>query len=66
MRMYWHRVRFENGVIDCVMAFNIKEATIKAQAKAINDGRDYTVKDVMEYVVDSWAYQIMEKDGFER
>ena len=66
MRMYWHRVIFENGVIDWVMAFNVKEATIKAQAKAINDGRDYAVKDVIQYVVDSWAYKAMEKDGFKR
>lgn len=66
MRMYWHRVIFENGVIDWVMAFNVKEATIKAQAKAINDGRNYAVKDVIQYVVDSWAYKAMGKDGFKQ
>ena len=64
MRMYWHRVIFENGVIDWVMAFNIKEATIKAQAKAINDGRDYAVKDVFKFRFDEDARKIMEKDGF--
>ena len=64
MKKYWYRVVFENGVIDWVMAFNTKEATIKAQAEAINDGRDYTVKDVVEYVIDSQAYKAMEKDNF--
>ena len=64
MKQYWYRVVFENGVIDWVRAFNTEEAKIKAQAEAINNGKDYTVKNVVAYVIDSQAYKAMEKDNF--
>jgi hypothetical protein len=48
MRQYKFAVQFVTGLEEIVYAFNSAEAIILAQAKQINKGNDYRLKDIQK------------------